>query len=64
LEIFFLSNRSIELTESLCTLAGVLLGKTSLNWLYGLMGWLPQTVPRFGYPDSADSFGLATAPNE
>jgi hypothetical protein len=27
--------------------AGVLLGKTSLNSLYGLMGELPQTVPQF-----------------
>src|SRR5271170_3388971 len=29
------------------TLAGVLLGKTSLNSLYGLTGGLPQTVPQF-----------------
>ena len=28
-------------------LAGVLLGKSCLNSLYGLMGGLPQTVPRF-----------------
>jgi hypothetical protein len=27
--------------------AGVLLGKTILNSLYGLMGELPQTVPQF-----------------
>jgi hypothetical protein len=28
-------------------LAGVLLGKTSLDWLYGLMNGPPQTVPQF-----------------
>jgi len=39
--------RSIRLTETLLPLAGVLLGKTSLDWLYGLMGGLPQTVPQF-----------------
>jgi hypothetical protein len=43
--------------------AGVLLGKPSLNSLYGLMG-LPQTAPQVsGNPDSADIRDLA-APNE
>jgi hypothetical protein len=55
LERFFLSTRSIGLTKTLLPLAGVLLGKTSLNSLYGLMGGQPQTVPQFGYPDSAGS---------
>jgi hypothetical protein len=44
-------------------MAGVLLGKTSLDSLYGLMGGLLQTVPQFGNPDSA-VFRVATAPNE
>jgi hypothetical protein len=35
------------LAETLSPLAGVLLGKTSLDWLYGLMGGQPQTVPQF-----------------
>jgi len=35
------------LTHTLLVLAGVLLGKTSLDWLYGLWGGLPQTAPRF-----------------
>jgi hypothetical protein len=39
-----LSYRSIALTETLYLLAGVLLGKTSLDWLYGLIGGLPRTV--------------------
>jgi hypothetical protein len=43
-------------------LAGVLLGKTSLNSLYGLMGGLPQTANQFGYPDSAGGQGLAAGP--
>jgi hypothetical protein len=47
LERFFLSARSIRLTKTLLDLAGVLLGKTSLNSLYGLMGCLPQTLPLF-----------------
>jgi len=42
-----LSTRSIGPAQPLCPLAGVLLGKTSLNSLYGLMGWLPQTVSQF-----------------
>jgi hypothetical protein len=42
-----LSRRSIRLTETLWPLAGVLLGKASLNSLYGLMRWLPQTVRQF-----------------
>jgi hypothetical protein len=58
LEEFFLSRRSIGLTKPLSALAGVLLGKTSLNSLYGLMGGLPQTANQFGYPDSAGRQGL------
>src|SRR5215218_1013908 len=53
-----LSARSIGLTETLLLLAGVLLGKASLDWLYGLTGELPQTVPQFGDPDSAGIRGL------
>jgi hypothetical protein len=48
-----LSARSIVLTQTLLLLAGVLLGKASLDWLYGLTGELPQAVPQFGDPDSA-----------
>jgi hypothetical protein len=33
--------------KPLLPLAGVLLGKTSLNSLYGLIGGPPQTVPQF-----------------
>ena len=33
--------------EALSGLAGVLLGKTRFDWLYGLLGELPQTVPQF-----------------
>jgi hypothetical protein len=44
---FSLSGRSIALTETLLPLAGVLLGKTSFDWLYGLTGGLSQTVPQF-----------------
>jgi hypothetical protein len=47
LEQFSLSERSIGLAETLSPLAGVLLGKTRLDWLYGLMGGQPQTVPQF-----------------
>src|SRR6202035_1514201 len=47
LERFSLSGRSIGLTRASSPLAGVLLGKTSLNSLYGLMGGPPQTVPQF-----------------
>jgi hypothetical protein len=36
-------------------LAGVLLGKTSLDWLYGQMNRPPRTVPQFAPADSADS---------
>src|SRR5260370_39647442 len=36
-----------DVTETLLRLAGVLLGKASLDWLYGLIGELPQTVPQF-----------------
>jgi hypothetical protein len=42
-------------------LAGVLLGKASLDWLYGLTGELLQTVPQFGDPDSAGNDGLVAA---
>jgi hypothetical protein len=38
--------RSIGLTHTLLLLAGVLLGKASLDWLYGLSGALPQTAPQ------------------
>jgi hypothetical protein len=44
--------------------AGVLLGKTSLNSLYGLMGELPQTVPQFWQSRFGRYPGLAAAPNE
>jgi hypothetical protein len=44
-----LSNRSIELTGTLRPLAGVLLGKTSLNSLYGANGWAAANLAnRFG----------------
>jgi hypothetical protein len=42
-----LSSRSIFAAGDVTPLAGVLLGKTSLNSLYGLLGGLPQTVPQF-----------------
>jgi hypothetical protein len=45
-------------------LAGVLLGKTSLNSLYGGQDQQSQSVPRFGSPDSARISGTAAAPNE
>src|SRR4051794_12905603 len=35
LERYSLSYRSIDCTETLLPVAGVLLGKTSLDWLYG-----------------------------
>jgi hypothetical protein len=47
LEQFSLSEHSIGLAETLSPLAGVLLGKTRLDWLYGLMGAQPKTVPQF-----------------
>ena len=51
LEEFSLSSRSIAAALQQHhvdqPLAGVLLGKTSLNSLYGLKGGLPQTVPQF-----------------
>jgi hypothetical protein len=46
-------------------LAGVLLGKTSLNSLYGLQAvGCRKLCHSFGYPDSARMSGLVTAPNE
>jgi hypothetical protein len=64
LEQSSLSYRSIGLTETLLPLAGVLLGKTSLDWLYGRIGELPQTVSRFWRSDSAGVPVFAVAPNE
>src|SRR4029078_10543201 len=57
-ELLSLSGRSIGLTETLLLLAGVLLCNLSLDWLSGLTGELPQTVPQFGDPDSAGIRGL------
>jgi hypothetical protein len=34
-------------TQMFQPLAGVLLGKTSLDWLYGQMNRPPRTVPQF-----------------
>jgi len=48
----------------LLLLAGVLLGKASLDWLYGLTGELPQTVPQFWRSRFGRDQGLAAAPNE
>jgi len=56
--------RSIGLTETLLALAGVLLGKTSLDWLYGLIGGLPQTVPQFLAFPIRPGRKLAAAPND
>jgi hypothetical protein len=36
-------------------LAGVLLGKTSLDWLYGLMNGRRELCHSFAHADSADS---------
>jgi hypothetical protein len=44
-------------------LAGVLLGKTSLNSLYGGQDGQSQAVPQFGSPDSDRIIGIAAAPN-
>jgi hypothetical protein len=44
-------------------LAGVLLGKASLDWLYGQTGGLPQLLHGFGDTDSAGP-ALAAAPND
>jgi hypothetical protein len=41
-----------------------LLGKTSLNSLYGVMGGLPQTAPLAGFADSAPFSAFAAALNE
>jgi len=38
-----------------------LLGKTSLDWLYGLKGALPEAVQRFGDTDSAGNAGCGDA---
>jgi hypothetical protein len=46
------------MAETLPPVAGVLLGKTSLNSLYGLMGEPPQPVSQFGGADSAGILGL------
>jgi hypothetical protein len=45
-------------------LAGVLLGKTSLDSLYGGQDQQSQTVLRFDSPDSACISGIAAAPDE
>ena len=58
-----LSYRSIGLTQTLLLLAGVLLGKASLDWLYGLIGGLPQTVPQFWRSRFGRDQGPAAAPN-
>jgi len=42
------------LTHTLLVLAGVLLGKTSLNSLYGLLDGCRKLCHSFGHPDSAD----------
>jgi hypothetical protein len=42
-----LSSRNMSSGGDVRRLAGVLLGKTSLNSLYGLLGGLPQSVPQF-----------------
>ena len=47
LERFSPGGRGIGLTETLLPLAGVLLGKTRPNSVYGLIGGLPETVPQF-----------------
>jgi len=51
------------MTHTLLFLAGVLLGKTSLDWLYGLRGGLPNTVPRFWRPRFGRTRVLRAAPN-
>jgi len=51
------------LTHTLLVLAGVLLGKTSLDWLYGLWGGLPQTAPRFWRSRFGRDQVPAAAPN-
>src|ERR1700712_3290107 len=56
--------RSIVLTQTLLLLAGVLLGKASLDWLYGLIGGLPQTVPQFWRSRFGRDQGPAAAPND
>jgi hypothetical protein len=52
-----LSTRSIWPLKPLSHLAGVLLGKMSLDSLYGLRGGLPKLCNSFGYPDSAGIAG-------
>jgi hypothetical protein len=63
LEQFSLSGRSNGPARMFSPVAGVLLGKTRLNSIYGALGGLPQTVPPFGYADSA-RFLAPAAPNE
>jgi hypothetical protein len=60
----FLRARSIGLTKTLWPLAGVLLGKTSLDSLYGLMRRLPQTVRQFLATLIRPVFKFVAAPND
>jgi hypothetical protein len=53
LEESSLSNRSIAPLEMPRLVAGVLLGKTSPNSLYGLKGGHPRIATRFRFSDSA-----------
>jgi hypothetical protein len=53
--------RSIVLAHTLLFLAGVLLGKTSLDWLYGLRGGLPQAVRQLAIPTRPGSEPSASA---
>jgi hypothetical protein len=53
LEEFSLAAAAYDLDVDVGLLAGVLLGKTSLNSLYGLMGEPPRTEPQVGDADSA-----------
>jgi hypothetical protein len=52
-EDFSLSNCSIAPLDMPWRVAGVLLGKTSLNSLYGLKGGHPRIATRFRFSDSA-----------
>src|SRR5260370_14721958 len=56
--------RSIVLTQTLLLLAGVLLGKASLDWLYGLIGGPPQTAPQFWRSRFGRDQGPAAVPND
>jgi hypothetical protein len=53
LEESSVSNRSIARLGMPRPVAGVLLGKTSLNSLYGLKGGHPRIATRFRFSDSA-----------